>query len=134
MSYYGDDWIFFKRAFLSYNGNTKEIFFNEYDDKKTENSGGGVWEWIDVSISSEIEKYLQEFAKSKNAKMRLSGKYTRTRNLTWKERQGILDVLNGYDVLKKDQLLKVKRKMWIMSKNRKEKLTCFFPLKSFRIG
>ncbi len=100
MSYQGDDWIFFKKAFLSYGGNTKEIIFNEYDDKKSESSGRGVWEWIDITVSSDIEKYLRGFAKSKNAKMRLSGKYTRTRNLTWSERQGIIDVLNGYDALK----------------------------------
>lgn len=101
MSYQGDDWIFFERAYLSYDGNTKEIIFNEYDDKKTENSGGGVWEWIDLTVTSDVELFLREFAKSKNAKMRLSGKYTKTRTLTYNERKGILDVLNGYDALEK---------------------------------
>ena len=100
MSYQGDDWIFFKRAYLSYDGNTKEIIFNEYDDKETENSGDGVWEWIDLTVTKDVEMFLGEFAKSKNAKMRLSGNYTKTRNLTLNERQGILDVLNGYNVLK----------------------------------
>jgi hypothetical protein len=46
-----------------------------------------------------LEIFLREFAKSKNAKMRLSGKYTKTRTLTYNEREGILDVLNGYDAL-----------------------------------
>jgi hypothetical protein len=100
MSYQGDDWIFFEKAYLSYDGNTKEILFNEYDDKETENSGGGVWEWIDVSVSSDVLSFLRDFSNSKDAKMRLSGKYTRTRNLTWNERQGIRDVLNGYDAIK----------------------------------
>ena len=50
MSYSGDDWIFFKNAYLSYNGNTREISFNEYQEKESDNSGGEVWEWIDVSI------------------------------------------------------------------------------------
>jgi len=100
MSYQGDDWIFFENAYLSYNGNTKQISFDEYNDKKTDNSGGGVWEWIDVNVPTDVESFLRKFANSSNAKMRLSGKYTRTRNLTWRERQGIIDVLNGYDVLK----------------------------------
>jgi len=100
MSYHGDDWIFFEKAYLSYDGNTKEIPFDKYDDKETENSGGGVWEWIDVSVSSDIENFLREFAKSKNAKMRFTGKYTKTRTLTYNERRGILDVLKGYDALK----------------------------------
>ena len=85
MSYHGSDWIFFDEAYLSYDGNTKEIIFNKYDDKKTENSGGGVWEWIDISVSQDLLSYLRDFSKSKNAKMRLSGKYTKTRKLTWKE-------------------------------------------------
>jgi hypothetical protein len=101
MSYQGDDWIFFESAYLSYDGNTKEIIFDKYDDKKTENSGGGVWEWIDLTVTKDVESFLREFAKSKNAKMRLSGKYTKTRTLTYNERQGILDVLNGYDALEK---------------------------------
>ncbi len=101
MSYRGDDWIFFEQAYLSYDGNTKEIIFNKYSDKETEVGYGGiVWEWIDISVSSDTERFLRKIVKSKNAKMRLSGKYTKTRNLTWRERQGIIDVLNGYDVLK----------------------------------
>jgi hypothetical protein len=101
MSYKGDDWIFFERAYLSYDGNTKEIIFDKYDDKETENSGGGVWEWIDLTVTKDVELFLREFAKSKKAKMRLSGKYTKTRTLTYNERKGILDVLNGYDALEK---------------------------------
>ena len=99
MSYAGDDWIFFDNAILSYDGNSKTISFDKYKDKETDNSGGNVWEWIDVSIDKSLEIFLREFAKSKNAKMRLSGKYTKTRTLTYNEREGILDVLNGYDAL-----------------------------------
>jgi hypothetical protein len=100
MSYTGDDWIFFENAYLSYDGNTKEIPFDKYDNKETDHDGGVVWEWIDVSVSSDVEAFLREFAKSKNAKMRLTGKYTKTRTLTYNERRGILDVLKGYDALK----------------------------------
>ncbi len=99
MSYQGDNWIFFESAYLSYDGNTKEVPFDKYDNKETENSGGGVWEWIDVSVSRDMLTFLREFSNSSNAKMRLSGKYTKTRNLTWDERQGIKDVINGYDAL-----------------------------------
>lgn len=102
MSYQGDDWIFFEHAYLSYDGNTKEIIFNKYDDKETDNGGGGVWEWIDLTVTKDVELFLREFAKSKNAKMRLTGKYTKTRNLTYNERKGILDVLSGYDALQSE--------------------------------
>ena len=99
MSYTGDDWIFFKKAYLSYDGNTIEIPFNEYEDKKTDNDGGDVWEWIDVSIDDNTKEFLREMANSKNAKMRLSGKYTETRKLTYNERRGILAILDGYEAL-----------------------------------
>lgn len=102
MSYTGDDWIFFKDAYLSFEGNTKEISFNDYQDKKTDNGSGGVWEWIKVSIDdSEIDWY-KKFASSTDAKMRLSGKYQNTRNLTSQERQGILDIIAGYEYLKEN--------------------------------
>ena len=101
MSYEGDDWIFFENAILSYDGNSKTIYFDEYTEKDSDNGyGGRVWEWIDVSVDYGLENFLREFAKSKNAKMRLSGKYTKTRTLSSNERKGILDVLNGYDDLK----------------------------------
>jgi len=100
MSYGGDDWIFFERAFLSYDGNTMEIKFDKYRDKETDNGSGSVWEWIDVSVSKDLETFLRDYSKSKNAKMRLSGKYTQTRTLSWEERQGLRDVLAGYDALK----------------------------------
>tara|TARA_B100000795_G_scaffold256048_1_gene228194 strand:- start:428 stop:1258 length:831 start_codon:yes stop_codon:yes gene_type:complete len=99
MSYTGDDWIFFDNAILSYDGNSKTISFDKYKEKETDNSGGSVWEWIDVSVDNGLESFLREFAKSKNAKMRFSGKYTKTRTLTYNERRGIVDVLNGYDAL-----------------------------------
>lgn len=99
MSYSGDDWIFFDKAYLSFDGNTMEIPFNKYEDKNTENSSGEVWEWIQVSITDSQRAYLVKFAESPNAKMRLAGKYTKDRVLSKKERNAIIDVLNGYEAL-----------------------------------
>ncbi len=99
MSYSGNDWIFFKKAYLSYDGNTKEITFNDYQEKKSDHSSGKVWEWIDVSINRETLTFLADFAKSPNAKVRFSGKYTDTRVLTKEERQGILDVINAFPLI-----------------------------------
>lgn len=98
MSYTGDDWIFFERAFLSFDENTIEVFFDEYNDKETQVSPG-VSEWIDVVVTNQMLEYLRKFTQSPNAKMRLSGKYTKTRNLTSNERKGIIEVINGYDAL-----------------------------------
>lgn len=101
MSYNGDDWIFFENAYISYDGNTQPIYFDRYDERNTEINNGSVSEWLDVNISEdrEIIDFLRDFAKSTQAKMRLSGKYSKTRTLTQSERQGILDVLEGYNIL-----------------------------------
>jgi hypothetical protein len=100
MSYQGEDWIFFENAYLSYEGNTKEIIFDRYENKDTDVGDGGVWEWIDVTVNESDIPFLRNLAKSTDSKMRLSGKYTRTRNLSSNERKGIEDVLLAYDVLK----------------------------------
>lgn len=99
LSYTGEDWIFFTEAYLSYDGNTRQIFFDKYDDKKSDNGSGGVWEWIHVKIEKEDLEWFKSFANSKTAKMRLSGKYQKTRELTSQERQGILDIIAGYEYL-----------------------------------
>lgn len=77
MSYLGNDWIFFKKAYLSYDGSTKIITLDKYDNKETDNSAGKVWEWIDVSLDDSMIDFLQESSESDNAKMILSGKYSK---------------------------------------------------------
>ena len=101
MSYEGEDWIFFENAYLSYDGNTRMILFDKYDDKETDNGyGGRVWEWIDVSVDDALLSYLKDMLNGKTLKMRLSGKYTHTRKLTTNERRALQDVLLAYDVLR----------------------------------
>lgn len=100
MSYTGSDWIFFDKAFLSYHGNTIEIKFDKYEDKKTEIGNGGVWEWIDVSVNDSDISFIKNMAKVSDSKMRLSGKYSKTRNLSANERKAISDVLLAYEVMK----------------------------------
>lgn len=112
MSYEGEDWIFFESAYLSYDGNTFNIPFDKYRDKKTENDTR-VWEWIDVRMNDDLLAFLRKMVNGKSVKMRLSGKYTNTRKLTNTEIKAIKDVLLAYDVLEaemrkeaKDELVK----------------------------
>ena len=99
MSYYGDSWIFFDKAYLSYDGNTKQISFKEYGEKKTENNTK-CWEWIDVAVDEETLSFLKNMVNGKSVKMRLTGKYQKDRTLTETEIKAIKDILLGYDVLK----------------------------------
>ncbi len=105
MSYYGENWIFFEKAYLSYDGSTMEIPFSRYGEKESENSGGYVWEWIDVEVTSNMVSFLERMVnEGKSVKMRLSGKYEKTRVLSSNEIKGIKDVLLGYKALKEGEL------------------------------
>jgi hypothetical protein len=94
-SYHGDDWIFFEQVYLSYDGITKQVVFDKYNDKETD-SNTDVWEWIDLTADDEMLEFLWNLGNSKEAKVRFSGKYTKTRVLSSDEKNGIKDVLLGY--------------------------------------
>ncbi len=101
VSYSGDDWIFFDDITLAIEGNAHTIPFDEYRDKKSDNDGGYVWEWVDVSIDDNRLDYIRnEFLNGKNRRVRLRGKYGTTRTLSNKEIEGLKLVLKAYDVLK----------------------------------
>lgn len=99
MSYTGDNWIFFDHAYLSYDGVTREIYFDKYKDKKSDNSGGDVWEWIDVNVSEEDLAFLKKMVNGKSVKMQLSGKYTKTRTVSANEVKAIKEMIMAYEVL-----------------------------------
>jgi hypothetical protein len=97
VSYTGDDWLFFDRVVLIYGDNQRyEISFNSYDHKKTDNDGGSVWEWIDVTVSSGLDQQLELLARSKNAKIIFSGKYRYTHIISSSEKKALLQVLNPF--------------------------------------
>lgn len=102
MSYAGENWIFFKSAYLSYDGNTKFIDFDEYKEKHSDNDGYGVWEWIDIPMNKELLSFLRKMADGKKVKMQLLGEYGDLRNLSYSEKQGIKAVLLAYDVLRSE--------------------------------
>jgi hypothetical protein len=93
--YDGEDWVFFDKVYLSYEGNTVEVPFNEYDDKTTKVYGGGrVYENIDVVISdSSLINYLKKYSRSPDAKVRFSGDFRFDKNTTAKERTGMVQAL-----------------------------------------
>ena len=99
MSYTGDDWIFFENAYLSYDGITREFPFNKYKDKNSDNSGGDVWEWIDLGVSNDDLAFLKNMVNGKSIKMQLRGKYTKTRTVSANEIKAIREMILAYEVL-----------------------------------
>ena len=103
MSYTGDDWIFFEHAYLSYDGRTREFPFNKYKDKESDNSGGDVWEWIDLSVSDGDLAFLKNMVDGKSVKMQLTGKYNKTRTVSTNEIKAIREMILAYEVLQAER-------------------------------
>lgn len=99
MSYYGADWIFFNNVLLSYSGENKEVVFMK-NEKETDNSGGYVWEWIDIS-GDKYENILKRMAEKQEGLVRFSGKYSHDHKLTKTEMDAIIEVLDAYRGLKR---------------------------------
>lgn len=96
ISYYGDDWIFFDKAQLLIGNYTCTIPFDKYEDKDTDNSGGKVWEWIDVPVDETLITSIGALGTADKASIRLSGKYSDERDITSIEQKAFQQVLDGY--------------------------------------
>ncbi len=96
ISYAGSDWIFFDKVVLAYGDKRYNVVF---DDKKSDNYTT-VWEWIDVRLDDNLYEFLKGFAEASDAKIRLSGKYTSTRNISATEKKALKEMLVAYDILR----------------------------------
>jgi hypothetical protein len=96
ISYYGSDWIFFDKVQLLIDNYSCTIPFNQYKDKDTDNSGGKVWEWIDVPVDETLITSIGTLGTADKASIRLSGKYSDERDITPTEKKAFQQVLDGY--------------------------------------
>jgi len=99
LSYKGNAYIDFEKILLSHEGNTKEIEFNK-ENKYKDEKYNEFWEWVSVKIDDELLEFLVKLSMSDSSKIRFVGKYTEDRELTGIEKNGIIDVSNGYKALK----------------------------------
>lgn len=99
MRYSGKDWIFFDKAYLSYDGNTFQVKFKESDKDSHVSSYAYVYENIDIEVDESLLIYLKEMIDGKVVKMRLSGDFSYTEELRKKDIKNIRNVLWAYDAL-----------------------------------
>ena len=104
VSYYGSDWIFFTKETINVDGKIFTIN-HEYFDMKHDNSGGGVYEWIDVQPSKADISMLQLIAKSESTVVRLQGDtYKKDIEITAKQKTAIQNVLTVYEGLTRGKI------------------------------
>lgn len=96
--YTGSDWIFFDKVTIMVDG---EKYYKEFDyfDVDRNNGGGNVWEWADISPTSNDIEMLKAIAASSETIVRFQGD-TYHYDLTVKstDKTAIKDVLDAYSV------------------------------------
>lgn len=96
VTYCGNDWIFFDDCMMKFGLDQFPVVFNKYD-KKTDVSGGLVYEKIDKPLEALEMSYLYDvLSRRDKGQIRLTGKYQKTRDLTNNEIKGLRDVLDAY--------------------------------------
>lgn len=70
MQYYSKDWLFIKSVIIK-TDNNKYNFSPIFD---RDHSAGFIWEWADMSVSTDGEKVIEDIINSKTVKIRYEGK------------------------------------------------------------
>ena len=98
-NYTGRDWVFFTKVTVSVDGKNYYKSF-DYFDITRDNNGGRVWEYMDISPSSDDISMLRAIADSDETIVRFSGDdYRRDVTLTQTDKSAIRDALYVYDQL-----------------------------------
>lgn len=95
----GSDWVFFTRMIIVVDG-TRYVKNFDYDEVKRDNTGGDVWEWIDIEPSDPDITMMKKIIGSKKTIVRYQGdQYHYDRIITKQEKVAIKNVLDAYKQL-----------------------------------
>lgn len=95
-NYRDDDWMFYKKIELLGDNGTQISIDTDYPEKKSDSGGGGVREWSDNNVDSDLIIKLDE---SKTIKYRFDGQYRYTYNMNWSQRQAFKEIVAKYKSL-----------------------------------
>ncbi len=85
---------------LKVDGKIYNISEESYGEIKIDNGSGGIWEWLDRSVSASEYEIVKAVANSKSAKLRYNGKgYYKDKKITYKEKVALKNILNAYEAL-----------------------------------
>lgn len=97
-SYEGYDWIFFDRISILSNSQRYDKSFNHYDVER-DNGSGKVWEWVDIS-TTEKEMFILDTLRSHQGKIRFSGKYDSTKEISKAHSLELNSIFTVYKAIK----------------------------------
>ena len=96
ITYTADDWLFIKSYTFNIDGNNFPVTLN-WGDTNRDNSGGRVWEWVDLMLDSQAYVLLEKIRDSKRTILRSAGKqYYKDRDISQQEKDAIKELLIAY--------------------------------------
>lgn len=99
LKYYGDDWLFVKKAWTKIDGQAADLPTEENWNR--DNASGDVWEISDKWLSDSNALLIKKFASSENPTIRFEGdKYYKDFKPSRKRLDAMLEVIKAYEAAK----------------------------------
>ncbi len=94
-----ETWLFVKGYKFLIDGQTTDVPFDHFKVER-DNSGGSVWEWVDVKMTPEYYQLLKSVAASKSAEIRFQGQqYYKDRKISASEKKSIANMFAAFEEL-----------------------------------
>lgn len=100
MSYNANDWLFVESVAFKVDGEDFSLNYGLFDDWDRDNSGGGIWEWKDVSMNRRTWDLIRKIADSEKTMMRYNGRqYYADREVSSQEKQALKNIILAYEAM-----------------------------------
>jgi len=99
ITYTGSDWLFINGFTFNIDGSNYPVSL-DWGDRKSDNSAGQVWEWVDLMVDAQGYALLEKIRDSKRTIIRYQGdQYKFDRDISTEEKQAIKEVLLAYEAM-----------------------------------
>ncbi|WP_461527599.1 zinc ribbon domain-containing protein [Prosthecobacter sp.] len=100
ITYTADDWLFIKNFTFNIDGTSYSLPISYFRDRKSDNSGGKIWEWVDLMVDAESFALLNKVSRSSRTILRYEGQqYYSDRVVSSSEKLIIQQILTAFSAL-----------------------------------
>ena len=99
ITYTASDWLFINQFTFNIDGNNYPVSL-DWGDRKSDNSGGQIWEWVDLMVNAQGYALLTKIRDSTRTILRYQGsQYSSDRDISVSEKQAIREILIAYEAM-----------------------------------
>jgi hypothetical protein len=100
IQYASDDWLFIEKYVIKVDGITYEIEEAKYGEIEKDNGSGGIWEWLDRSVTKKEFEIMKAVANGKSVKIRFNGKqYYKDKTISSKQKRALRNVIDAFEAM-----------------------------------